>query len=88
MTPIANSDHSIAIGHCGFLTDDMRVADLVEVLEQLPSRHREHALVVDRGVKAFLLGLLRDRLPRASLRPQSPLQPQPRVRRIRREVSA
>jgi hypothetical protein len=63
-TPTVNSDRSIAIGRCEFLTDEMTVADLCEILEGLSSRRHEHALIVDRGVRTFLLGLLRERLPR------------------------
>jgi hypothetical protein len=58
------TDHSIAIGRCGFMDDAMTATELIEVLEGLPSRRREHALIIDRGVKVFLLGLLRERLPR------------------------
>jgi len=49
-----------------FLDESMCVADLVEILDQLSHRRdiQRHALMLDRGVNAFLLGMLRERLPR------------------------
>jgi hypothetical protein len=82
--------HQISIGRVERLSEDMTVRDLVEIFDQVGHRRGAdaHVFLFDRGVRKFIAGLLRERLPRASLRPQSLRRPQPRVRRIKRAVSA
>jgi hypothetical protein len=79
----------IAIGYVERLDEGMTARDLCEVLDQVSHRRDadRHVFLLDRGVRKFLSDLLRERLPRSSLRPQSPPQSQPRVRRIKREVA-
>jgi hypothetical protein len=43
------------------LTDDMTVADLIDVLEHLPFGPRGCTVRIDRGVATFLVRLLRER---------------------------
>jgi hypothetical protein len=68
----------------------MTVRDLVELFDQVGHRRDAdaHLFSFDLGTRRFIASLLRERLPRSPLRPQSPPQPQPRVRRIKREASA
>jgi hypothetical protein len=82
--------HQISIGRVERLNEDMTVRDLVEIFDQVGHRRGAdaHVFLLDRGTRKFISDLLRARLPRASLRPQSLPRPQPRVRRIRRAVSA
>lgn len=56
--------HQITIGACEYWCDDWTVRDLVQSLEDLPSRRAAHFISIDAGVRAYLLDVLRAHLPR------------------------
>lgn len=61
-----NSNVARPVDDIAFLDDDMSARDLYEVLECLPWRRTAHQIVIDSGVRDYLLGVLKERLPRFS----------------------
>jgi hypothetical protein len=53
----ADADADVA-----FLSDDMSVGELYAVLAYLPWRRAAHQIVIDGGVRHYLLGVLKERL--------------------------
>jgi hypothetical protein len=66
--PLDSASHHkailVGIGQIESLTDDMRVADIVEILDQCQHRRDRHLLELDAGVRRYLIDLLKERLPR------------------------
>jgi hypothetical protein len=54
---------AIPLEKVDFLTEDLSPREIVDVLDQLARYGGERALVVDFGVRAYLLNLLREHLP-------------------------
>jgi hypothetical protein len=73
---------AIPLESCYFLTEDLTVREVADVLDQLSAYGGERALIIDFGVRQYLLNLLR-----AKLSP-SKRGGRRRVRSIRREVPA
>jgi hypothetical protein len=57
-------DFPTNVGRCEILSDDMRLVDIIEVIEGVAWRRDEHCFLMDRGVRNYLLDLLRQHLPR------------------------
>jgi hypothetical protein len=64
--PMTSSDAERPVADVAFLDSDMSVRDLCAVLEYLPWRRDAHQIVIDAGVRHYLLGVLKERLPRFS----------------------
>jgi hypothetical protein len=60
------SDAERPVVDVAFLDEDMTIVEICEVLECLPWRRNVHQLCIDHGVRAYLLGLLREHLPRSA----------------------
>ena len=61
---VMNSNIARPVDDIAFLDDDMTISDLCEVLECLPWRRTAHQIVIDSGVRDYLLGVLKEHLPR------------------------
>jgi hypothetical protein len=75
--------HQVMIGEIEFWSDDWTPRELVQSLEDLPSRRVSHFISIDAGVRQYLLELLRDHLP-----PGVAGGRKRRIRRVKREVPA
>jgi hypothetical protein len=64
--PMTASDTERPVCDISFLDESMTNREIYKVLEHLPWRRGAHQIVIDHGVRAYLLGLLRERLPRSA----------------------
>lgn len=56
--------HSVPLGEISIMDSEMTVRDLVTVLDQMSYTRGRQSLLIDHGVRAFLLDCLRAKLPR------------------------